>query len=126
MLLAAADRDAQYRCLCGSRRSHFAGRNQTDLHGLDVRCKSGPACGRAPHLRCVVDRMQRRAKSECRRSASRPDAEATGATATAATTTASYVAAATAAARPAAARFLPAAGALITHCGEESRALLRR
>src|SRR6185295_20205783 len=109
MLLAAADRDAQYRRLCRSRRSHIAGRNQTDLHRLDVRRQSGPARGRAPDLRCVADRMQRRA--ECRRGACGSGTETAGAAATAATTTATtapHIAAATAAACAATARLLPA------------------
>src|SRR5262245_43254264 len=120
MLLAAADRDAQYRCLCRSGRSNFAGRNQADLHRLDVRCKPRPARGRAPDLRCLADRMQRRTESECRRSASGPISEAADAAATAATAAAPHVAAASAAARTTAARLLPAAGALVTRFREES------
>src|SRR5262245_809424 len=119
MLLAAADRDVQYRCLCRSRRSNFAGGNQADLHRLDVRCKSRPARGRAPDLRCLADRMQRRAKSECRGSAGGPDSEAASATAAAATA-APHGTATSATARTAPARLLPTAGALVIRHREES------
>ena len=59
LLHAAADRGDQHRCLCRSRRSDAAGRDQAHLHRLDVRLEPRPACRRASDLRRLADRLRR-------------------------------------------------------------------
>src|SRR5262249_43193835 len=83
VVLAATDRDAEYGCLCRSRRGDATRRDQTHFHRLDVRCEPGPACGRTSDLRRVDYRLQRRAGPDCR-GCTRGK---TGGTATAAATT---------------------------------------
>src|SRR3974377_2461479 len=81
MLLAAAHGDAKHRRLRRGRRGNVAKRDQAHFHRLDVRGKPRPACGRAPDLRRVADRLQRRTESE--RSGSPVGGAATAATAVA-------------------------------------------
>src|SRR3974377_369598 len=64
MLLAAAHGDAKHRRLRRGRRGNVAKRDKGRFHRLDVGAKPRPACGRAPDLRRVADRLQRRTESE--------------------------------------------------------------
>ena len=63
VLFAPADRDAEHRRLCRSRRGDAARRDQAHFHRLDVRGQPRPARGRASGLRRVGHRLQRRAGS---------------------------------------------------------------
>ena len=79
LLFAATDRNAEYRLLCPGRRGDVVGRDQTDFLRLDVRGQPRSARHRASDLRCVADRLQRRAGSQCRRCRrARTGAEKTG------------------------------------------------